>query len=120
MIDVENKRDLRTLMRIIEEIEKNLEKPDFSVGDLARVAHTSQRNLLRKVKAQTGMNLIELKTMVKMKHAMELLQNTELTISEIACVLGYNDPTHFSKLFKRIVGMAPATYRKACQLSKKS
>ncbi len=120
MIAVENKRDLQTLMRIIEEIERNLEKPNFTVNDMAKVANTSQRNLLRKVKAQTGLNLIELKTMVKIKHAMELLQRTDMTIAEIAFTIGYNDPLHFSKIFKRVVGMPPANYRKACKESKKT
>ncbi|HOK99905.1 MAG TPA: AraC family transcriptional regulator, partial [Bacteroidales bacterium] len=109
-----------TLMRIIEEIERNLEKPNFTVNDMAKVANTSQRNLLRKVKAQTGLNLIELKTMVKIKHAMELLQRTDMTIAEIAFTIGYNDPLHFSKIFKRVVGMPPANYRKACKESKKT
>ncbi|MCX7985782.1 MAG: AraC family transcriptional regulator [Bacteroidales bacterium] len=116
---MENNRDYLTLLRIIEEIEKNLEKPDFAVGDMAKVANTSQRNLLRKVKAHTGLSLIELKTMIKIKHAMKLLQQADLSISEIAFIVGYNDPLHFSKIFKRIVGMAPANYRKACKLSKK-
>lgn len=118
MIAVENMRDLQTLMLLIGEIEKNLDKPDFTVSDLAKVANTSQRNLLRKIKAQTGLSLIELKTLVKIKHAMDLLQRTDQTIAEIAFTLGYNDPLHFSKIFKRIVGMSPANYRKACQKSK--
>ncbi|MEJ5264317.1 MAG: hypothetical protein WHT29_03280 [Bacteroidales bacterium] len=43
MIAVENKRDLQTLMRIIEEIERNLEKPNFQLPITVNYNFTADR-----------------------------------------------------------------------------
>ena len=43
--------------------------------------------------------------------AKELLSSTELQIYEIAASVGYEDPYHFSRVFKKIVGVSPQAYR---------
>ncbi len=47
----------------------------------------------------------------RMEWAMELLTQTHLSINEIAYTLGYDQPWHFSRDFKKFTGMAPTEYR---------
>lgn len=42
----------------------------------------------------------------------ELLRSTDLSIAEIAGVVGYHNPLYFSRIFSKVTGMAPSTYRK--------
>ncbi len=46
-----------------------------------------------------------------MRHAAHLLANRNLTISEIALQVGYDDLFHFSKTFKKHFGASPRSYR---------
>ncbi len=50
---------------------------------------------------------------LKIRKACELLDQTELTVGEIATELGYNDPYYFSRIFKKVQGCSPAAYRHA-------
>ena len=47
----------------------------------------------------------------QMKEARELLLSTTMPISEVGAACGFPDPYHFSKLFRRIVGMSPTAHR---------
>jgi AraC family transcriptional regulator of arabinose operon len=47
----------------------------------------------------------------KVSKACELLTETDLSVQEIAMKLGYADPYYFSRIFKKIQGVAPANYR---------
>ena len=51
--------------------------------------------------------------MLRMKKAMELLNTTELNISEIAYDLGFSDPNYFSRTFQQVYGKTPSSIRKA-------
>lgn len=49
----------------------------------------------------------------RMKRAEELLGGTDLTVSEVARSVGYDDPVQFSKRFRAHAGKSPAAFRKA-------
>ena len=48
----------------------------------------------------------------RIKKARDLLLVEGLSISEVAREVGYVTPAHFTRLFTRLVGMSPRTYRK--------
>jgi AraC-like DNA-binding protein len=48
--------------------------------------------------------------------AKTLLEETNLTISEICYRIGYDDPSSFSRLFSKATGMGPGEFRKQIQL----
>ncbi|MBD2845058.1 helix-turn-helix transcriptional regulator [Paenibacillus sp. IB182496] len=54
------------------------------------------------------------------KHAQFLLEETALTVSEIAEQLGYPDPYSFSKQYKQVTGVSPAAHRRATDPAPKS
>ena len=70
----------------------------------------STRTLQRRLDAE-GTNFRALHRDVKMGRAIELLEDTALSVSEIAVALNYSTPSHFSRAFRAKFGTAPQQYR---------
>ena len=66
------------------------------------------REQIKKIYGKTPYEIINER---KIKAAKELLGNSSYTINEIADILGYNDASYFSKVFKKTVGVSPLRYR---------
>ena len=49
----------------------------------------------------------------RIRNAQLLLETTDATVSEIARIVGYDNPMYFSRLFRKVRGLSPANYRKA-------
>ena len=49
---------------------------------------------------------------IRIANAQNLLETTAYTVSEIAAIVGYDNPLYFSRLFKKQLGMSPTEYRK--------
>ncbi|WP_077432637.1 two-component regulator propeller domain-containing protein [Sphingobacterium sp. CZ-UAM] len=104
----ERTRFLDQVLRIVEE---NLGCEDFGVQELTQAIGVSRSVLYRKIKQQTGLNLVEFINMVRLKKAAQiLLSDSELSISEVAYQVGFNDPKYFSKTFKKFYKESPRTY----------
>ncbi|HEY0610416.1 MAG TPA: AraC family transcriptional regulator [Chitinophaga sp.] len=83
-----------------------------SPADYASKLNLSLSYLNETVKANTGFPVsywIQQETMLE---ARRLLYYSKISIKEIAYQLGYEDPTYFSRLFKKVVGLSPGEYRK--------
>ena len=61
-------------------------------------------------KKETGQTLTQYLIDVRIDKAKEMLRNPERTIGEIACMVGYQDERHFSKLFSKMTGVKPVSY----------
>lgn len=83
----------------------------ISRNTLAQELNYSGNYLNRIVQKYTGMNISEYGFCFTMQRAAWLLKNTEETISQIACDLGFTDRTHFYRLFKKEFGETPKEYR---------
>lgn len=59
----------------------------------------------------TGYPPIEHYLRLKIQRACQLLDTTELRISEVAAAVGWEDPFYFSRFFKKIIGKSPRAYR---------
>ncbi|MFD1903899.1 helix-turn-helix domain-containing protein [Paenibacillus rhizoplanae] len=66
----------------------------------------------RKFKQITGENLSDYLTGLRVEKAKALLQNTNLRLSQIAELVGYEDEKYFSRVFKKTAGLTPREYRK--------
>lgn len=63
-------------------------------------------------KRETGMSIWNYLTIVRLQHAKRLLEETQLRSYEIAFRVGYDNPSYFSKLFKKYELQSPNEYRK--------
>jgi len=48
----------------------------------------------------------------RMRHAVTMLRDSDLSITEIAIQLGYSDSAHFTRAFRRWTCVAPSKYRR--------
>jgi len=103
--------DQKLLNRSLELINKNLDNSDFSVEKLSSEVGISRVYLYKKISALTGKTPVELIRLVRLRKAAELLLESQLTISEIAYEVGFNDPKYFARQFKAEFEQLPSVYR---------
>jgi len=82
-----------------------------SPGDYAAALHLSLSYLNEAVKEATGFTITYWIHQEVMLEAKRLLYHSSCTVKEIAYELGYEDPTYFSRLFKKTVGKTPGEFR---------
>ncbi len=95
----------------IEQIQQNPGKW-WSSQQMAEHCNLSENQFRKVFKTKTGIAPKQYIDQVKIKHASGLLCNSSKPITEIAVILGYNNPYHFSHRFKCLTGMAPEHYRR--------
>jgi AraC-like DNA-binding protein len=84
----------------------------YNVSDLAAEIQVSREHLCRVFRKETGHTPLFHLTMEKMRRACDLLRDTTMTGKEIAARLGYENPSHFTRTFRRVVGTTPRRYRR--------
>lgn len=80
---------------------------------LAAQLGVSLRTLQRRFTTATEFTPLQYQQHLRIANARELLQNTDLSIQEIAETIGYTDAAHFAALFKRITEQTPYSWRTA-------
>jgi AraC family transcriptional regulator of arabinose operon len=93
-------------------LRQNLDKR-LSLDDMAEQARLSKSHFLRLFREQTGYSPVDYFIHLKMQHACMLLSVTHKTIREISFEIGYEDPYYFSRIFKKVIGVSPRSYRRA-------
>lgn len=109
-IELEDKCNSREIQRVLEYIAENVTN-NISLEEAAKVANMSSFYLSKLFKKEMGINFVTYISMQKIQEAKKWLLDTDEPIGNIAMELGYNEPNYFSKVFKRIEGMTPTTYR---------
>lgn len=85
-------------------------KTNFSGDDIAAYCSVSKSYLRAKFLKHTGTTIIKYRDNLRIAAAKELLDSNHFSITEIASELGYYDIYHFSKTFKKIMGISPQKY----------
>jgi AraC-like DNA-binding protein len=84
---------------------------DWKLDDLLKIAHMSRSNLMRVFRKATGQTPIEYLVRLRIQRAMEMLRNSNLSITEIAMEAGFNDSNYFTRQFRRVLGESPRAFR---------
>jgi transcriptional regulator GlxA family with amidase domain len=81
---------------------------------LHAVEHTGlpERTLKRRFKVATGTTLIACLQNTRIEAAKRLLEASGTPVEEVSFEVGYEDPSFFRRLFKRVVGLTPSAYRR--------
>jgi len=90
----------------------HLYEPSLSVKKLAGQLHCSADYLSHLFAAETGQHLTEFIQQERMALAKHNLGNPTLSIKEIAWSCGYSDPSYFTRLFRRLSGKTPKSFRR--------
>lgn len=63
-------------------------------------------------KKECGVTFVEYLTQIRIEKAKELLRDTDMSIADVCCSVGYLDVKHFNKTFKKYASISPAEFRK--------
>jgi transcriptional regulator GlxA family with amidase domain len=88
-------------------------RDDLTLTALARQANVSPRTFSRRFTADTGITPMQWVLRARVDHARELLERTDLTITQIAGAVGLGTDTNLRRHFGSIIGTSPSAYRQA-------
>lgn len=108
------------LKKITALVEENLSDESFGVSELAREAGMSRSNLLRKVKSLTNVSVSLFIRRVRLKKAMEMLEQTSFNVSEVSYRVGFSSTSYFIKCFREEYGFPPGEVGKGASRSQTS
>jgi len=100
------------LQKLIKVVQNRLDDSELAVIDLCRAVKRSNTQVNRKLKALTGKTPSQFIRSIRLQKAAEFLKTTDLSISEIAYAVGFNDPNYFSRSFSDEFGYPPSEVRK--------
>ena len=89
-----------------------MDDEDFGIIHLCRSLAMSRTQVHNKVKALTGKPTSIFIRTIRLYKGKELLETTDMTISEIAYEVGFKYPTNFSKFYSQEFGIRPSKDRK--------
>ncbi|OJV15046.1 MAG: hypothetical protein BGO21_19580 [Dyadobacter sp. 50-39] len=93
-------------------VEENLANADYTVEQLSDAMSMSRVYLYKKILSLTGKTPVEFIRIIRMRRAASLLEKSQLTVSEIAYQVGFNNPKYFARHFKEEYQMLPTEYRR--------
>ena len=99
------------VLKIYKYILNNLNKK-ITLDDLSKELHLSKEYISRTFKKETGKTVIDYVNEQKMFLAKELISNHNLSLTNIAAQLGYDDYNYFSRIFKKHFSTPPNTLKK--------
>ncbi|HID23423.1 MAG TPA: AraC family transcriptional regulator, partial [Planctomycetaceae bacterium] len=85
---------------------------DIRRDDVARVAHLSPSHFSRLFRRHTGQTFTEVLVRLRIRRATELLSHTDKPIALVAAESGFSDQSHFTKTFRKLMGVTPRQFRK--------
>lgn len=83
----------------------------LDVAKLATVANICPSHYFAVFKKATGFPPMAFFIRLRMQRACQLLESSQLSVREVADLLGYEDPFYFSRVFRSVNGLAPSDYR---------
>lgn len=102
------------IAKVIDAMRKNQYKDSFSLSDMASLSRMPVETFRKRFVSEVGMPPQSYQLFCKMERAKTLLKEGS-TVRQAGIEVGMNDPYHFSKTFKNIVGMSPSSYSKTAQ-----
>lgn len=85
---------------------------DLTLTMVAKAVNTSTYYFCKLFKKATGIHFTQYLSRVRIEKAKNLLLNPNLRVSEIAYEVGFQSLTHFNRVFKKVTGLSPSSYRK--------
>lgn len=106
-----NEKDTRRMSTVYQYLIKNFTEP-ISLPQIAAIANLSPPAFCNFFKKRTQKPFSRFLNELRVGHACKLLQDNELSISDVCFQSGYQNMTNFNKFFKEITKKTPSQYRK--------
>ncbi|MDT0675257.1 hybrid sensor histidine kinase/response regulator transcription factor [Autumnicola musiva] len=104
-------QDDKFVQQALQIVDRHLGDPEFSVESLASQLGVSRTYLYNKLKTKTEKSPQEFIKDTRLNRGKHLLENSKMTISEIAYEVGFNNPKYFTKNFKKKFKKLPSEIR---------
>ncbi|HCR41040.1 MAG TPA: AraC family transcriptional regulator, partial [Lachnospiraceae bacterium] len=101
------KLNLNRLNTVVQHIQENYSEP-ITNRELADLIHVSEYRFCHIFKESMGQSPLSYINEVRLRKAYNLLEQKEMTIAEIATVVGFQDYNNFGRLFRKYYGFAPS------------
>lgn len=85
----------------------------LGMEELAGRLGLSEEHFIRIFRTELGMTPFQYYSRLKAEAASGLLMSTRMSVGEVSDYFGFENPFHFSRVFKKCTGLSPAAYRKA-------
>lgn len=99
------------LQKIKAAVEKDITDASYGVPQLCADLHMSRPQIYRKIKALTNRSIASYIRLIRLLEAKNRLQQTGLSISEIAYQVGFSDASYFTRTFTEEFGHTPTDLR---------
>lgn len=99
------------LEKILSLMHENYNQP-IDIKEYAKICCVGEEHFIRLFKAYTGLPPYNYQLKLRIDRAIEMLENTPISISNCAETVGFTDAAYFSKVFKRLTGHSPSYYKK--------
>jgi signal transduction histidine kinase/DNA-binding response OmpR family regulator/sugar lactone lactonase YvrE len=107
-----NQTDNEFMARMTKIIEENMSNSDLSVVFLAEQMGISRSGLFAKIKMMADITPNEMIQVIRLKRAAQLLQTGKYTVSEVGYMVGFSNPSYFTKCFQKQFSIRPLDYMK--------
>ena len=99
------------IAKVVDAMRKNQYRDSFSLAEMAAISRMPVETFRKRFVSEVGMPPQSYQLYCKMERAKTLLKDG-YSVRQAGVEVGMNDPYHFSKTFKNIVGMSPSSYSK--------
>lgn len=96
--------------QVIEYLERHYTE-ELNLNDIANEFFIAPNYLYKKFKEKKDMTVMQYLENIRMNKAVELLKNTNISVTMVAGMTGYNDSNYFSRIFKKNYGISPREFR---------
>lgn len=100
--------------RLIDDVKKyvndHYQNNGLRIDEIAKKFYINYHHLCSVFKKDSGITLNEYISSIRINRAKEMIDSGNISITEVAKLVGYDDPNYFSKCFKKTIGLSPQKY----------
>jgi AraC-like DNA-binding protein len=114
IFDYASKKNLDVIYRAVQYIRQNYSSK-ITLEDVAKAVYLSPTYLCKIFKKEVGCNFNEYLNKLRIEKSKQLLAQHGSSIADIMTVVGFDDQSYFTKVFKRVAGVSPKHFRKSAE-----
>jgi AraC-like DNA-binding protein len=114
-----NQAETERMRRVLDYTHDRFREP-IELADIAREAHLSVPAFCRYFRQRTQKSYLSYLNELRVGHARQLLISGTLTVGQVALEAGFQNLSHFHRLFRRHTGYSPLQYRQLYQMGAKA
>lgn len=100
------------IAKVVDTLRSSQYKGNYSLAEMAAISRMPMETFRKRFVSEVGMPPLSYVLHCKMERAKELLREQSYTVRQVGIEVGMQDPYHFSKQFKNIVGISPSAFMK--------